>query len=139
MTAKEYLQQIRVLDVKIKQLEEQIIRLKSLAMSPKGMSINNNPGGKKSVVNEEDRLNKLVIEYITLEQQAESKKKELEKIRNEIVAKIQQLEDYRYIDVLYKRYVKCESYERIAKEMNYSIPNVTKLLSLALTQLETLL
>lgn len=136
MNTKDYLKQIKVLDIKIKQLEEQVVRLKTLAMSPKGMSINNNPGGKKSVISEEDRLNKLVVEYIDLEQKAAMLKKQLEATRSEIIGQIQRLEDVRYIDVLYRRYVKFESYERIAREMAYSMDHVKLIHRQALEKLE---
>jgi hypothetical protein len=37
------------------------------------------------------------------------------------------MSDYRYIDVLYKRYIECKRFELIAVEMNYDYDYVRKL------------
>lgn len=121
LTAKKYLQQIKTLDIKIKQRENQYKELKEAASSPGSMQYN------KEIVQTSkahDRLEKLVIQYIGLEQEVEQEKFRLQALKQKIIDEIQSLDNDKFIDLLYKRYVEYKSYERIAVEMNYGIDNV---------------
>lgn len=40
-------------------------------------------------------------------------------MKDEIINRIHQLEDARYVEVLFKRYVECKPVKQIAREMNY--------------------
>lgn len=52
---------------------------------------------------------------------------ELLEIKCEVKAVIVQIPDYRYRDVLDKRYIEMKSWEQIAVEMNYTYRRVTQL------------
>ena len=56
--------------------------------------------------------------------------------KNEIITTIQKLEDPRYIDILYKRYVEFETFERIADEKVYSWRHILRLHKQALKHLK---
>lgn len=121
MTAKDYLQQIRALDVKIKQKQEQYRRLKELASSPGGIRYDIlSPQTARSA----DKLENSVIRYLELEQQIREEMLKLEMARQTAVNQIQSLSDVRYMDVLFKRYVEYKPFKTIAQEMICSVENV---------------
>ena len=53
--------------------------------------------------------------------------RELLDIKCEVKAVIQKVPDYRYRDVLDKRYISGETWEQIAVEMNYSYMHICRL------------
>lgn len=124
MNAQKYLQQIKVLDTKIKQKEEQIEYLKEAAGGAGAIRYDKE---KIQVSMTDSKLEQMVIEYMQLEQEVQEQKLHLEKVRNVIIGQIHDLCDDRYINVLFKRYVEVKSYELIAVEMNYSFDYVKEL------------
>lgn len=56
--------------------------------------------------------------------------------QNKIISQIQSLEDSRYIEILYKRYVEFKSFELIAVELNYEYSWVTRIHNQALEEFE---
>lgn len=121
MTAKEYLQQIRVLDTKIKQKQEQYKRLEELASSPGGIRYDK---AVTQVSKTGDRLERLVLQYIQLGKEIEEELLKFETTKQTIINQIQGLNEDRYMNVLFKRYVEYKSYKSIAVEMMCSIENV---------------
>ena len=124
MNAQKYLQQIKVLDTKIKQKEEQIEYLKEAAGGAGAIRYDKE---KIQVSMTDSKLEQMVIEYMQLEQEVQEQKLHLEKVRGVIIGQIHDLCDDRYINVLFKRYVEVKSYELIAVEMNYSFDYVKEL------------
>ena len=124
MNAQKYLQQIKVLETKIKQKEEQIEYLKEAASGAGAIRYDKE---KIQVSMTDSKLESLVIQYITLEQEVQEQILHLEQVRHRIIGEIQELHDDRYINVLFKRYVEIKSYELIAVEMNYSFDYVKEL------------
>ncbi len=129
MTAKEYLQQVRTIDVKIRQLKEQLFELTTLMQSPGGVKYDKPPGNEKSnkSVLEKNVIKKMELEREITEQLNDSKGK-----KAETTLVIQQLDNVNYVQVLYKRYVELKSYRKIAEEMGYSVQNIFKLHQAAL-------
>lgn len=124
MNAQKYLQQIKVLDTKIKQKEEQIEYLKAASSSAGAIRYDKD---KVQTSCSDSKLENIVIQYMQLEQEVEEQKLHLEKVRGVIINQIHELFDDRYISVLFKRYVEVKSYELIAVEMNYSFDYVKEL------------
>ena len=121
MTVQQYLQQIKVLDTKIKQKQEQYIRLEEQASSPGGIRYD------KAVTQTSrtgDRLERLVLQYIELGDRIKEEQLKFESTKQTIINQIQSLNDDRYMNVLFKRYVEYKSYTSIAAEMICSIENV---------------
>lgn len=117
MTAKKYLQQLRSLDIKIKQRKEQIRELQSLA-SGQGSFDYSKERVQTSVGG--DKLSENVSRYVDIEKEVDKLIAEFTVKKDKIISEIQSLEDSRYIEILYKRYVEFKSFERIACEMNYN-------------------
>lgn len=124
MNTQRYLQQIKILDTKIKQKEEQYLEVYNAAISVGAIQYDKEPiQGTKT----HDRTERLVCKYLDLEEQITEQKFEFHVLKNKIVDEIQELSDDRFINVLYKRYVEYKSYEEIAKEMHYSFDYIKEL------------
>lgn len=135
MTAKDYLKQIELLDVKINQKEEQLACLRETA------------GGAAAIRYDKDNiqmsvsgdvLERNVIQLLELEDKIFQDKCRLESIRATIINQIQALEDKRYIEILYRRYVKFDKFEKIALDMSYDYTYVRQLHGEALGMFDSL-
>lgn len=134
MTVKKYLQQLRVLNIKIRQREEQIRELRSLAMGSGSLS---SEGERVQTSIAGDKLSESVIKYIDLQAEVKQMIESYTQEQNKIISQIQSLEDSRYIEILYKRYVEFKSFELIACEMNYNYTWICELHGKALKAFET--
>lgn len=134
MTAKEYLSQIAVLDIKIEQLQKEINNLTvmqgigSMDYSQDRVQTSSNGYGfttlSEKKVDTEEEYEKLIDTYISK--------------RFEIIGQIQQLSRSEYIDILYDRYCSKPkmSFEEIAVKMSYSYNYVCNLHGEALKEFE---
>lgn len=118
MTAKEYLAQIQMLDLKIAQKEQEAAQLRS-TVTGRGRDISERvqtspKSAQESVITRyldmEDKINSMVDKYIV--------EKDL------IINQIHKLTDTRYIKILYDHYVpdanhKVKSLEAVAAEMGF--------------------
>lgn len=121
MTAKEYLGQIRLAEIKIQQLEERLDSMKSLG----GAIQYDKPLVQTTPENvTEDRL----IEVIDMEREISVEKIRLEKLKNKITLEIQKLTDPRYVQALYYRYVLCMRAEEVSVVMDYEYGHLRKIL-----------
>lgn len=115
MTAKEYLRQIEKLETKIRQKEEQLACLRETAGGAAAIRYD-----KDHVqVSADDIMAKNVIKLIELEDKILEDKIRLASLRDQIIDQIQALDDRRYIEILYLRYVKYERFEKISLDMSY--------------------
>ena len=136
MTAKEYLNQIRLLDLKIRQKIEERDHLKAMAAG------NSSPVLSKDKVQTSgsgDKMSRTVDSYVDLEKEIDDLVDRYVDKRDMIINQIHQLNNPRYIRILYLRYVKCCTFEYIAVEMNYTIRGVYKLHGNALQAFQKLI
>ena len=117
MTTKQYLGQIRILDIKIRQRQREAAELKLAATCTGSAS---SQGEKVQTSASGDKLLNAVARYVDLEAEIQGMIDSMQKRRHDIIAEIQSLEDSRYIEILYKRYVEFKSFEFIACEMHYN-------------------
>lgn len=134
MTAKEYLKQIEKLDIKIRQKETELECLRETA------------GGSAAIRYDKDNiqvsacgdmLERAVIRMVELEEKIFADKVRLASMRDQIVDQIQALDDKRYIEILYLRYVKYEKFEKIALDLSYDYVYLRALHGEALGNFET--
>ena len=130
MTAKEYLQQIQLDDIRINQLKELIESQRAMTTPISGIdyskdrvqtSTDGTPGMLKSVENLYDaelRLNRMIAIF--------------NDERERIMSEIQSLDKPEYIELLYMRYVEYMSLEEICVEMKYSYPHIKRIHGIAL-------
>lgn len=113
MTAKEYLSQIRSLDVKIAHMEEELKGLREKAVSTSQVF---SADRVQTSVNG-DRMAKLVDACLDLEAEIAKMCIYLLQQRLKIVSEIHRLSDYRYIELLYWKYVCNKRLEDVAETM----------------------
>ena len=129
MTAKEYLEQIKEYETRIKQKQIQLECLRETAGGASGIRYDKE---RIQVSVMADAVERAVITVMELEDQIFVEKVRLETLRAQIITQIHDVGDDRYIKVLFKRYVEHKSYELISVECHYSYDYVKELHSDAL-------
>ena len=117
MTAKEYLKQIELFDTKIRHRQVQLDELRILALGNTSQHMDK-PQVQTSTNG--DQLESDVIRYVDLANDIEKMIDYYVDLKEQVIREIHSLNDRRYIDILFKRYVEYKSYEDISKEMNYN-------------------
>lgn len=115
MTAKEYLSQIRKIDVTINYKQIQLDELRRTAES---ITVNANPDKVQSS-GEQDRIGKIVAKIVDLQEEINRDIDRLTDVKREIMIVVDQL-DPTCIELITKRYFEFKTWEQIAEEMNYS-------------------
>lgn len=134
MNAKEYLRQIETLAIKIKQKEEQLESLRETAGGAAAIRYDKE-NVQMSITS--DIVERNVLKLIEIEEKVFVEKVRLETLKNTIIEQIQSLDDKRYIDVLYLRYVRFSKFEQIAIDLKYDYVYIRELHGEALGAFET--
>ena len=108
MTAKEYLSQLKILDIKITHTIEEIDYLKSLALE-RGIAYDKDRGQTSP----ENRQEELIAKWVDLEREID---REITQ-RSRIINEIQSLENRNYSRVLYERFALGKTFMEIAKSI----------------------
>ena len=124
MNVKRYLNRIRLLDTKINQRIEQAEDLKRRAFSLGSPEIKADP--VQSSPNQ-DQLAEAVSRYVDMENKINDMIDRFVAMKDKIIGEIQQVEDPRYCELLYKRYVEYKSISEIADEMHYGYEHTCRL------------
>lgn len=132
MTTKEYLSQISRLDRMIKNKLTELSQLKEmthgLSATPNEERVQSTPNFDKigtaycKIESMEENIDRLIDEY------ADKK--------NEIISRIDGMEDEILYDILFSRYIARKTFEKIADNMNYSFRQTTRLHGKALQEFE---
>lgn len=112
MTAKEYLSQIRTTELKIQHLEERLESLRYFG----GAIQYDAPQVLHSPTN---ALEARMADLVDMERDLLEEKYQLEQMRVKITREIHELDEPKYINLLYLRYVKGQRFEQIAAQMQY--------------------
>lgn len=133
-TAKEYLARLRNADLKIEARRLEIEQLKILATCSGGLNTDQvNVKSSKAA----DSMAKKVIDFVDKEAELKKDIERLIELRHQIIDMIFKLEDVRYIEVLFKRYVQYKRFEQIACEMSFSYDRARHIHIEALRAFET--
>lgn len=119
-----YLCQAKILDIKIKQKQEQYKQLYESAHSVGAIRYDREP---VQTTRTGDAFEKSVIRYLELEEEIKNETINFQEIKQKIINEIQELDDDRFINLLYKKYIQLKDYDVIAYEMNYSYDYVKEL------------
>lgn len=132
MTAKQYLQQLRKIDVRIQQMmsEKEFLeaQLTNTTMAPREIQV--------IASLPQDPMADRVIQLVNLEKELNSRIDKLIDLRAEIVNLIQQLDSPIQMQVIYKRYVEFKKWDDIEKETNYSFQHLKRIHIRALRSLD---
>lgn len=116
MNAKEYLEQIESLTIRIEQMESRLVCLRETAGGAKAIRYDK-LNIQTSV--QADAIERNVLNLISMEEKIFAEKVRLEAMRNTITEQIQHLDDDRYVKILFKRYVEQKKFYVIHEEMGY--------------------
>lgn len=133
MKAKEYLQQLRLFDEKLKQDKKDAEELKLRATTIKGVDYSSN---KVQMSASHTSLSDNIVRYMNLEERIESQTWEFLQFKHQIINQIQELDDANYLNVLFKHYVEYKKLDIIAKEMKYTYVYIRELHGKALKAFE---
>lgn len=114
MTAKEYLSQYRLINIRINQKIDQQRQLRELATNISPSVGEGHSGGVA------DKVGSAVAKIATLEQEINAEIDELIRVKAEIEHTISAVADERLRLILIARYINCKTFEYIACEMHYS-------------------
>lgn len=134
MKAKEYLNQLALLDMKInlKLKELDGLRTKLIGVG----SVNYSDDRVQTSPKPDAQFAEILHNIECLEKEINDDIDKLVNRKHEIISQIQELKQPKQIEILYKRYVEYKSLEVIAVEMNYTYPYVRKLHGYALQEFE---
>lgn len=122
MTAKEYLKQIRSISAKIENLKMEIVDIES-KLGVQGISYDKIP----STPNGEDHRSKYIYKLIELRDKYLDECRTLAEKRADIIHTIHKIDDIRFQQVLYYRYVQGKTFEDISDLMGYSLVHIHRL------------
>ena len=126
---KEYLRQIRLFDICIRQKEAELAAMRSEIESMSAAVT-----GERVQTPAKDKMSEKVSHIVDLEAMIIQDKEKFLRMRDRIINEIQSLDNSVYVDILYKRYVGYKQLEEIAVEMNYSYRQVLRLHGFALQE-----
>ena len=126
---KEYLRQIRLFDICIRQKEAELAAMRS-ELENMSAAVT----GERVQTSAKDKMSEKVSHIVDLEAQIIRDKESFLRMKDRIINEIQGLDNSVYVDILYKRYVEYKQLEEIAVEMNYSYRQVLRLHGFALQE-----
>jgi hypothetical protein len=121
--AKQYLSQLRNLDMKIEQKKEELSLLHSELTKSGGIDYAKDRVQSSPRNSHEARI----CRYIELEEEVKEQISSYAQVRHWIIEEIHEMENERHIDILYKRYVEFKGFGAIARETNFSYEYVRHL------------
>lgn len=132
MNAKEFLQQVRTIDIIIDNKREEIRKLRSMIE----ISAVKYEGCKTQSSGNHDKTANIICRIVDLENEINIEIEKLLNAKQEIMNVIDKINDPEMIDLLYRRYIHFEKWEKIAYKMNYSLRGIYKLHGRALQEIE---
>lgn len=133
MTAKEYLEQARFLDLHIDAKLEEVERLNALAT--KATSVYSDIPGSPS--RDTAKMAKTIEKIVDLENEINRDIDSLVDLKRDISNVIKQVQNQEYQYILEQRYLNFKTWEQIAAEMTFYIRHVYRLHGEALKEIET--
>lgn len=122
MTAKQYLSQLRILDIKINQKQDELHRLYCAAERTTPVQNEGIGGGGTS-----DKVGNITALIADLDTEINADIDRLVDLRHRIINQIHALEDHDEIKVLERRYVYLSSWKHIAAEMQYDLRKIYRI------------
>ena len=122
MTAKDYLKDIRKLDLEIQTLQEQISLLRENAEGLRAMELSDMPKGGKG-----KDLSDYVAEIADLQIVCVQHVSELIMKKQEAIERIMSIDGSELRNVLLLRYIQCKEWDEIADKLQYNLRTIFRL------------
>lgn len=133
MTAKEYLSEVQRLQTIIEQKQERIKEIRESASTVRGVRFDLE---KVQGSGRTDKIGDSVAKIIDLETEVENDMVSIIYRKHEMIEQIHALGNYRYIQLLYKRYIEFKRLQIVAAEMDFTYEYVLELHKKALKAFE---
>lgn len=135
MNAKEYLQQLKKLDIMINQKISEKNELQRKAQSVRAVDyskerVQTSHSDEASFAKQTDRI-------VDLEAEINAEIDAFIDQKHTVIGQIQQLNDVRHVDLLFKRYAQFKNFDCIAVEMNFTYQYIIELHRSALQNFQT--
>lgn len=117
MKAKEYLKQVELLDVKIRQKKIELEGLKEDATCTGAFDYSSE---KVQTSAKADSMSKKVTKYVDLEKEIHEDIERFTELKHKVIGQIHMLDDITYMKILFKKYIEFKTLKTIAKEIGYS-------------------
>lgn len=133
MKAKEYLKQVELLDVKIRQKKIELAGLKEEATCTGAFDYS---AEKVQTSAKADSMSKKVAKYIDLENEIHEDIERFTELKHKVIGQIHMLDDPKYINVLFKKYIEYKGLKEISKELGYSYDHIRRVHGWALLEFQ---
>lgn len=117
LTAKEYLQQVKIKDARIQNLQRDKAALRELMYS---LGNSGGEGERVQTSRDPDKFGTIYSRIDEKDRQIMESIDELVDFKLKVSAEINRINDGRYIDILYRKYVLCQSWKEISAETGYA-------------------
>lgn len=132
MTAKEYLNNVRTIDIQLKVKEHRLVKLRQDLYTLQSIDYSKDRVDGGQGLDMGDKIAKIQ----EMEKKINAEWDELIFVRDQAEEKINQLPDMMYRAVLLERYINCKDWENIAVDLHYSWKGIFKLHGRALKSFE---
>lgn len=133
--AKDFLKQVRLCDIHIKNKLEEKARLQALALKITSSLSAEHVSGSGN----QDKMGDAVAKIIDLDNEIDKSADEYVNKKKEVITVLEKIQNPDQLDILYKRYIQYESFEQISNEMSMSYRNVCNIHGKALHTVNELL
>ena len=137
MTAKEYLRQIKLLDEKIKHRMQEQEEIRQMAMSTGALTYDADK--VQTSLSGDSRQLRLIEKAADMDAEIQRMVDDLIDLKHRIIGEIHQLDDERYIRILFDRYVEGVPLRTIAANIGYEYKWLCRLHGYALSEFASLL
>ena len=136
LTTKEYLSQIRDLEVRIKNKKRDLEQLKEMAISLGGFDYKERVQTSKETG---DIIGESIVKVVDLESEISKDIIKLMELKQKISNTIDKVGKTECYEVLYQRYVLCKKFEEIAIDMKYDIRQIHRFHGEGLKEIENVI
>lgn len=120
--AKEYLKQVETLDTKIQQKKIELDSLKDGAIGLGAFDYSR----EKVQTSASESMSGKVAKYVDLENEIHEDIERFTELRHKVIGQIHMLDDPKYINVLFKKYIEYKGLKEISKELGYSYDHIRR-------------
>lgn len=133
MKAKEYLKQVELMDVKIRQKKIELAGLKEEATCTGAFDYS---AEKVQTSSKADSMSKKVAKYVDFENEIHEDIERFTELKHKVIGQIHMLDDTKYINVLFKKYIEYKGLKEISKELGYSYDHIRRVHGWALLEFQ---
>lgn len=130
--AKEYLKQVETLDTKIQQKKIELDSLKDNAIGLGAFDYSK----EKVQTSASESLSMKVAKYVDLENEIHEDIERFTELKHKVIGQIHMLDDPKYINVLFKKYIEYKGLKEISKELGYSYDHIRRVHGWALLEFQ---